>query len=239
MTAHEIHALSGAYAVDALDDIERARFEEHLAACAECRAEVTSLQDATLTLSQLSETAPPAALRAKVLADIQNVRPLPPVVARIDRPRPRRWRSLVAAAAVLGILGGGAIAVQQIVQDDSSQLDPASRVLAAADVEHVNLDFKSGASATVSRSASEGRAVLVAREMQPAPSGRVYQLWLQDPAGQMISAGLMDGGAETSTVVLKGNANAATAVGITIEPKGGSPAPTSAPIAVFDFENAT
>ena len=30
----EIHALSGAYAVDALDDIERAQFERHLATCA-------------------------------------------------------------------------------------------------------------------------------------------------------------------------------------------------------------
>ena len=37
MTAHEIHALAGAYAVDALDDLERVRFEAHLAVCAECK----------------------------------------------------------------------------------------------------------------------------------------------------------------------------------------------------------
>ena len=30
----EIHALSGAYAVDALDDLERAAFERHLGECA-------------------------------------------------------------------------------------------------------------------------------------------------------------------------------------------------------------
>ena len=41
----DVHALSGAYAVDALDDIERAAFERHLAACAECRAEVASLRE--------------------------------------------------------------------------------------------------------------------------------------------------------------------------------------------------
>ena len=34
----DIHALSGAYAVDALDDIERAQFERHLAECPACRA---------------------------------------------------------------------------------------------------------------------------------------------------------------------------------------------------------
>jgi anti-sigma factor RsiW len=42
----DIHALSGAYAIDALDDIERAQFERHLAECAECRAEVDSLREA-------------------------------------------------------------------------------------------------------------------------------------------------------------------------------------------------
>ncbi|HEY9395441.1 MAG TPA: zf-HC2 domain-containing protein, partial [Nocardioides sp.] len=58
MTAHDIHALSGAYAVDALDDIERARFEEHLAVCADCRDEVASLRDTTWMLGGLTDTAP-------------------------------------------------------------------------------------------------------------------------------------------------------------------------------------
>ncbi len=40
----DVHALSGAYAVDALDDLERAHFERHLADCADCQAEVASLQ---------------------------------------------------------------------------------------------------------------------------------------------------------------------------------------------------
>ncbi|HET8601639.1 MAG TPA: zf-HC2 domain-containing protein [Segeticoccus sp.] len=34
---------SRAHAVDALDDVERARFERHVTRCADCRAEVTSL----------------------------------------------------------------------------------------------------------------------------------------------------------------------------------------------------
>ena len=41
----DLHKLTGAYAVDALDDIERARFEQHLAACEDCRAEVVELAD--------------------------------------------------------------------------------------------------------------------------------------------------------------------------------------------------
>ena len=36
----DVHSLTGAYAVDALDDLERARFEQHLATCADCVAEI-------------------------------------------------------------------------------------------------------------------------------------------------------------------------------------------------------
>ena len=36
---NDIHALSGAYAVDALDDLERARFVRHLEECPECHGE--------------------------------------------------------------------------------------------------------------------------------------------------------------------------------------------------------
>ena len=38
----DLHKLTGAYAVDALDELERARFEQHLTECDDCRAEVAS-----------------------------------------------------------------------------------------------------------------------------------------------------------------------------------------------------
>ncbi|MFM6849723.1 MAG: zf-HC2 domain-containing protein, partial [Terrabacter sp.] len=71
----DVHALSGAYAFDAIDDIERARFERHLAGCSECQAEVASLRAAASEMAVLSEVAPPPSLRAKVLAEISTVRP--------------------------------------------------------------------------------------------------------------------------------------------------------------------
>lgn len=236
MTAHEIHALAGAYAVDALDDLERVRFEAHLAVCAECRAEVESLQDATLMLSAMTEVAPSAALRDAILADIKKVRPIPPVVAQIEKRRPRRWTNLVAAAAVLGVLGGSAVVAEQL-RDDTSERDisVADRVVTAPDAEHVNVSFKSGASATVYRSASMNRAALVARDMGAAPSGHVYQLWLLKD-GLMVNAGTMHGGEALSTQLLEGPLDDATGVGITVEPGKGSQSPTTEPIAVFEFE---
>jgi hypothetical protein len=40
---------------------------------------------------------------------------------------------------------------------------------------------------------------------------------------------------EDQTVLLEGDAATATGAGITVEPEGGSPEPTSQPIALFDF----
>ena len=61
----DIHALSGAYAVDALDDAERAQFEDHLAECPACRSEVDSLQEAAALLAETTVTTPSAELRTQ------------------------------------------------------------------------------------------------------------------------------------------------------------------------------
>ncbi len=75
----DVHSLVGAYAVDAVDEQERAAFELHLAECPECTDEVQSLRAAASSLSLVSEVAPPASMRASVLAGIRTVRPLPPL----------------------------------------------------------------------------------------------------------------------------------------------------------------
>ena len=74
----DIHKLSGAYALDALDDLERARFEDHLATCDDCAAEVAELQETAALLAETTAAPAPASLREGVLAGISQVRPLPP-----------------------------------------------------------------------------------------------------------------------------------------------------------------
>ena len=238
----DIHALSGAYAVDALDDVERQRFEKHLVDCEACRDEVASLQDAAATFGGLAATPPPPALRDRVLSDITSVRPLPPQSPTAAGSRGRRkskWRPVIAAAAVLVAIGTGAVVFDQVRGDDTVQtVSAADRVLAAKDARTVSLSFPDGASAKVVHSATEGRAVLLTDKMPAAPTGKVYELWLQDDAGAMVPAGLMDEGG-SQKVLLEGDASAATGVGITVEPAGGSEQPTSDPIALFDFSKAT
>ena len=217
--AQEIHALSGAYAVDALDPEERAQFEAHLGTCTACQEEVASLREAGAALGSTVQADPPAALRERVLAEIATVRPLPPetpVVTLPRRPRVRRLPALAAAAAMVAVAGVGGVVWHEARTPGQSQAKSVTdRVLTAADATRVTVDLPGTASASVVRSVSEGRAVLIARNMPAAPSGRVYELWLQTPAGKMVKAGLMDGSG-SRTVVLDGDATTASGVGITV-----------------------
>lgn len=239
----EIHALSGAYAVDAVNDLERAEFERHLAECSDCRAEVASLREATVTLAHQASAPAPESLRGSVLAEIAKVRPLPPVTTRTvpQEGGARRWFPALVAAAVLTVVGiGGAVWQPWNPSDETtqSQLTASERVLQDPDAERISLDFADGANATVTRSKAEGRAVITTSDMAPAPDGKVYELWLQQEDGTMVAAGLMPTKAD-QTVLLEGDADAAVGAGITIEPAGGSPEPTSDPIALFEFAETT
>ena len=251
---NDIHHLTGAYAVDALDEEERGRFEAHLAGCPDCRAEVDSLREAAGLLSSTTELTPPPGLRDSVLAGISQVRPLPPPgssqpdaeldvrrdARRDARPARRRWLPLLAAAVVLGVIGVGVAVTEPFSGVDPclAPPPPPERGVGPHAPESVEVPAGAGGRATVIRSASVGKAVIRTEDMAPAPEGKVYELWLQSPEGEMLPAGLMPDEADAE-VLLDGDAATATAAGITVEPDGGSPAPTSEPIALFDFSQAT
>jgi anti-sigma factor RsiW len=77
----EPHTLAGAYAMNALDGPARARFERHLARCAECAQETAGLQEATARLAAAAAARPPAALKQRILAETARTRQLPPITA--------------------------------------------------------------------------------------------------------------------------------------------------------------
>lgn len=230
----DIHHLTGAYALDAVDDLERARFEQHLAECEDCRLEVASLREVACLLSETTTATPPPALRESVLAGISQVRPLPPIVHRTPVMN-RRWFPLLVAAAVVAILGVGAALWQPWTPSQDASLTAAEQVERAPDAESVSVDLGEAGQATVIRSKSLNKAVIRTEGMTPPPSGQVYQLWLQQ-RGTMVSAGLMEGGDQE--IVLDGDAATASAAGVTIEPAGGSTKPNLPPVALFDFSQA-
>jgi anti-sigma-K factor RskA len=262
----DIHALSGAYAVDALDDIERAQFERHLAGCETCREEVDGLRAASALLAETTAVTPSPALRDRVLAEIATVRPLPPLVlpqtltlgdaavadedapqdpgtdpgSRAPSSRPRRLRTLlVAAAAVVAVGVGGTVVAQQPWSDDTSEaprLSAVERIKQASDVQTFRHRFPDGAEAVLYRSASLNEAVVVTHDMGPAPEGKVYQAWLQHD-DTMVSAGLMPEGPD-NVVPLQGEPATADGFGITVEPAGGSVVPSRDPVLVVEFADA-
>ena len=267
MTDDDIHGLVGAYVVDGVDDVERARFEAHLASCSECRDEVAGLRAAASELTSMTLATPPSSLRASVLRDISSVRPLPPRVPpeqgsepepaasptalseapavptpvappslesrRAERSRRaplRQWLVGVAAAAVLAT---GGLAWHPWSSDTNTvQLTATQQVLQAKDAQRFEAKVDSG-TATIVRSPSLKKAVIVTADMPAAPDGKVYELWLQQGT-DMVRAGLMPGG-PSNTVLLQGDAATAAGVGITVEPGGGSETPTLPPVALITF----
>jgi anti-sigma-K factor RskA len=236
----DIHALSGAYAVDALDDAERTEFEQHLAECAECRAEVASFRETSALLAEADAETPPSSLRQSVLASISQVRPLPPETpaqprtAAADEPsvvRRRRWPQLLAAAAAVVIVAVGVLAWHPWQHDETT---PADQVLDAPDAVSTTQQLAGGGELTLVRSPSLERAVLVGRDVPPAGAGKTYQMWMQQPGEDMVSAGLMPN-ANVPTV-LTGDAATATAAAVSIEPAGGSVHPSKDVVAVFTLK---
>jgi anti-sigma-K factor RskA len=240
----DIHALSGAYAVDALDDAERRLFEEHLASCPECRAEVASFRETTASVAVAQEEPAPDSLRAGVLAAIAQVRPLPPEtpqvpVGRVVSLRRRALPMLVAAAVALVLVTAGAFAWHPWRSGSGSgQTTVADQVLHASDAVRVTERLPGGAGDLVLvRSASVGRAVMVGTGVPEPPAGKTYQLWLQQPGSKtMVSAGLMPDSHQPT--LLTGDALTATAAAVSVEPATGSRHPTTDPVAVFPLTPA-
>ena len=242
----DIHALSGAYAVDALDDIERAQFERHLAECPACTAEVRSLRETAALLAETTATAPSKELRARILADITTVRPLPPVVpegtqtpapATVTALEPRRRRrvvSFLAAAAAAVVIGTGGVVVVQQMGDDKQESQYA-QVMAAGDAQSFTVNLDGGASATVVRSKEMDKAVIKTHAMPDAPAGMSYALWLQHD-DVMVPAGMMPKGPDNE-VVLSGDAATASAAAISVEPADDEPVePTGSIVASFPLD---
>jgi anti-sigma-K factor RskA len=243
----EIHTLTGAYALDALSDAERAMFEQHMAECASCAAEVAELQDTAVRLGSAVAVTPPAELKSRVLANVRRVRQLPPISTDPAstgslRPRWQVWAAGLAAAAsfVAAVVFGAqwtaandrAHRGDERAAQAQAQLDAVAAVLTAPDAK-ITTATLNGARATAVVSHSQGKVAFTARDMPPLPSGRSYQAWLISPSG-MKSVGLLASGAEPSALV--GDlAPGETGIGVTVEPLGGSTQPSGDPVMQLDL----
>jgi Putative zinc-finger len=75
-------ALAGAYALDALTERDRARFERHLARCPTCAREQRGLREAAARLAAAVATEPPADLVERAAATAAQTRQLTPAAGK-------------------------------------------------------------------------------------------------------------------------------------------------------------
>jgi anti-sigma-K factor RskA len=247
------HTLAGAYAMDAVDEQDRGRFEQHLARCESCRQEVRGLREATAALATATAVEPPAALRDAVLQAVAYSRQAPPVAGkhagplpgwhdrlgrspgRAGRRGPGRWAprlviGLAAAAAVVAaVLGLGAYAHMEHRPGQAQGGDPrVAAVLSAPDARMVSGHVSTGGTATVVMSRRMRQLVFTAADLRALPPQKGYELWLIGPSGKR-PAGMLAGsehGRMIGPMVVSG-LSAGDRVGLSVEPAGGSPQLTS------------
>lgn len=240
----DIHTLTGAYAVDALDDVERARFEEHLAVCEACQQEVAEFHDTAAHLAAASYETPPPGMRDAVMARIDQTRQEPPRPSTSDTsvvhlPSPWYQRLLAPAAAVLMLVVIGLTAVIANMNDRLDELEtlaaPVAEILTAPDVTVRVLEGPDGAQVRLVASPTRGEGVFLVDSLAQAPEGRTYQLWLIDTEGA-TPAGLLNVDEQgRGSKVMTGDMGDVVAIGVTVEPEGGSPQPTTEPVVVIDL----
>jgi anti-sigma-K factor RskA len=229
MTTADIHALTGAYALDAVSGTERMEFERHLAECDSCAQEVRELRDTAARLAIAAAATPPPDLRNRVLDQIKTVRQLPPVTSVVPLRRRsfgQRLTTVAAAVFFVAAAGLGVVVVQQNQKLDESQAYAAriERILSADDAQLLPMENRDGGMMNVAVSRSLDEMLLVSEDLPAPPEGKTYQVWtIVDDTPR--SAGLMEPDSGNVSKMLSGFSSAA-AVAVSVEPDSGSKTPT-------------
>jgi anti-sigma-K factor RskA len=206
---------AAAYALGALEPSEAEAFRAHLVECAACQKEVAEFEQITGALPESgTQYQVPKDLRRRVMRD---VRATPKAQAAPRKTPARSWRPALAL--------GGAFAAAVIV----------AVVLVVA--------LGSGGSSTKTIQASTGAAQLritgshgdlIVHRLPQLPAGRIYEMWVQrgnatpTPTGTLFAVT----SSGTAAVGVPGSLSGISAVMVTQEPAGGTPAPTTAPVIV-------
>jgi anti-sigma-K factor RskA len=244
----DIQTSAGAYALNALDDRERAAFEQAAAGSEQLTAEITELMDTAVELGlSVAPVDPPASLRASVLAAVASMPQLPPLVeerreaTRLETPAElsarSRWRTplarLAAVAAVVALIVGLGFTVRAGLQaqSDMATASQINEIQAAEDYRRAVVDVEGGGTATVVWSLALERSALIVDGLTGLPAGSTYELWYIDGEGAATPAGTFDVGDDGDrSVVLAGALDAGDTIGVTVEPAGGSKIPSTDPI---------
>lgn len=230
LSHEELRALTGAYALDAVEPDERELVELHLMECPRCRAEVAEFREVAAFLAHNGYTAPEG-LWDRISGALEEAPPPLDLAPVVPLPARRstgvRIAAAVAAAAAVVAVFFGVKVVDQGNQLDrleaqnaidravvQAQQDPRSRT-----VDLVSADGASGAEVVLR---PDGTGFLVKDRLPPLSRDRTYQLWaLVD--GKPISAGVLG---PNPGIVAFTAAGAPGGFAISNEARGGAAQPT-------------
>lgn len=244
------HGLAAAYALDALEADERAAFERALAESPELRDEVGAYAESAAHLAdQVEPSAPPPSLRERLMAQVEttpqvapdaagsapaDVASAPPGVAPAETAARRRWFQrpgaiIAAAAAAVVLVAGVVIGVGWPGPNGWGAQRELAAIAAAPDARSQTLEVEGGGEITLVSSAERGRSAVVAEGLPELDADQTYELWYIDDAGA-APAGTFDVRGDETWRILEGEFTPGVVVGVTVEPAGGSPQPTTEPI---------
>jgi len=239
------------YLLRALEPEALSTVTEHLSTCERCSAQLAASEAVLGQLGQaLRQHEPPVELRSCLLAAALEgsvlTRTVPePVYPRRQPTWRPRWASLLTAANVVLCLSVGwwtwqvqreAALVHQRWQDVQRQLAlqrPAFTLITAPEARPVVLwsdKAESQARGLLLLKPDDPHAVLIVQDLPPLPRDRAYQLWLGRGDRQRDNGGVFRVDAQGFGLVYITAPQPFTTyqrVGITEEPAGGSPGPTS------------
>ena len=231
----EIDELLVGYAVNALDDDEGCAVATHLAECRNHDSELAAIRgDLENIAVAATPVEPPAALRTSLLEAFERE------VAGVESPAAESAPALRPAAAprpaVLPkprpwFLGGGfgyALAAALLVVAIGLGAWGISRGGGSSDNVVLATTTQGADSLQVTYVHDQHLAVLNV-SLEAPPEGHTYQAW-QIVDGAPVSVGVLD--THNGQVAFSADLDRASAVALSVEPDGGSTAPTTTPILV-------
>jgi anti-sigma-K factor RskA len=250
-TNDQLLELAAVYAAGGCTPDEAAAVEAAMQTSPEIAAEVAAFREVMTMVGQQGGTAAPSlatrdALLARVSAGKEVT--LPTAAALADK----RRRGFINAALAASFLIAVVSSVQNVNLEkqvkslrDASALTEAklakretqlNAVLEGERQIHMVVvsadDTLQGPGMQFFWNERQQRGIAHAFRMKPAPSGHSYQLWLLvdgKPVSVKVFDSDPDGHALVEGLQLPSSVKGATAVLVTVEPKGGSPGPTTKP----------
>ena len=250
MMTHEVaQELLAVYALNAVDGEERADLQLHVDECVRCSSELDALRSVSTAMGDHGEPASQE-LWERISSHLYDGTGTVPAIRTLGLPgatvvplggrRAFRLRAkyavsafAVAAAALVGILGINLASADNHITQLNSALTIATGATnqalinaALATPGHLDVNLTGSHSSSLARFVLlNGQGYLVSSNFATLPSTETYQLW-GIINGKPISIGVMGNEPVTVSFTFVGS-KSPSEIAVTIEPTGGSVAPTS------------